>query len=271
MMLSDKDEGEFAADGEARLMRMAWMVSIALENARLYRQVAEAHARAEALGRQLLEVQEAERRALARELHDEFGQLLTGLRLLLAPGRARTGIAAATDAERALGLVDELLARVRGLSLDLRPAALDQLGLLPALLTLFERYTDRTGVRVEFRHEGIEGRLDPGIETTAYRIVQEALTNVARHAGVDAATVRVRAADGVLGLQVADRGRGFDPGASPSRSRSGGLDGMRERARLAGGRLTIESRPGGGARLTAELPLPDRPAESSDAHLHRPG
>jgi signal transduction histidine kinase len=270
MMLSDKDEGEFA-DGEATLMRLAWMTAIALENARLYRQVAEAHARAESLARRLLEVQEAERRALARELHDEFGQLLTGLRLLLTPGGARPGGAAATVVEQARGLVDDLLARVRGLSLDLRPAALDQLGLLPALLTLFERYTDQTGIRVEFRHEGIEGRLDPGIETTAYRIVQEALTNVARHAAVDAATVRVRAADGVLGLQVVDRGRGFDPGAAASRPRSGGLDGMRERARLAGGRLTIESRPGGGTRLTAELPLRDRPAEPSDAHLHSPG
>ena len=117
--------------------------------------------------------------------------------------------------EQARGIVNDLLGRVRSLSFDLRPAALDQFGLLPALLALFERFTDQTGVQVEFKHEGIEGRFPPEVETTAYRIVQEALTNIARHAGVGTATVRVWSAAESLGLQIEDRGRGFHPEVRP--------------------------------------------------------
>jgi signal transduction histidine kinase len=135
---------------------------------------------------------------------------------------------------------------------------LDQLGLLAALLALFERYTDQTGVRVHFKHEGVEGRFEPDVETTVYRIVQEALTNVARHAGVDIATVRVWSVAGIMGIQIEDTGRGFDPEAVLAAPRSSGLAGMEERVILLGGQLAIESRPGEGARLTAELPPRDR-------------
>ena len=143
------------------------------------------------LSRRLIEVQEAERRHLARELHDEVGQHLTGLRFLLNPNDGGTGDSARSRFEQARAIVDRLLEQVRGLSSDLRPTALDPLGLLPALLTLFERYTAQTGVLVSFQHKGMERRFPPEVETTAYRVVQEGLTNVARHAGVAAATVRV--------------------------------------------------------------------------------
>ena len=149
----------------------------------IYRDIADSPRRAElalresadavqALSRQLLEVQEAEHRHLARELHDEIGQTLTGLRLLLRSTGELPSDAVKTGLEQARPLVDDLLERVRGLSFDLRPAALDQLELLPALLAvLFERYTDQTGVLVKFQHEGLDRRLPPEVETSAYRMV----------------------------------------------------------------------------------------------------
>jgi len=211
--------------------------------------------RLQALSRQLLEVQEAERRHLARELHDEVGQTMTGLKLLLKSTGDLPGDTVKTRLEQARGVVDELLERVRGLSFDLRPAALDQLGLLPALLALFERYTAQTGVLVNFKHEGLEQRFAPDVETNAYRIVQEALTNVARHAGVGTVTVRVWATADMLSLQIEDRGRGFDPELALATPGASGLAGMHERVRLLNGHLTIESRPSAGTQLTAELPL----------------
>ena len=121
-------------------------------------------------------------------------------------------------------------ARVRRLSFDLRPADLDQLGLLPALLALFERYTAQTGVLVNFKHQGVEGRFASQVETGAYRIVQEALTNAARHAGVAGVTVRVWTDADKLNLQVEDRGCGFDPEVALKAPRSSGLIGMQERS-----------------------------------------
>jgi signal transduction histidine kinase len=204
-------------------------------------------------------VQEAERCHLAWELHDEVGQLLTGLRLLLKPDGAEPADAINTRLEQGRALVDELLQRVRTLSFDLRPAALDELGLVPALLALFERYTEQTGVVVEFKHQGVEQRFTAEVETTAYRVVQEALTNVARHAGVAGVTVRVWLTAGALNLQLEDRGRGFDPEAALAAPKSSGLVGMRERVLLLNGHLTIESQPGAGTQITAELPLQSRP------------
>ena len=211
--------------------------------------------RLQTLSRRLLEVQETERRHLARELHDEVGQLLTGLRLQLKPNGDFTADAAKTRFDQARRIVDDLLERVRGLSFDLRPAVLDQLGLVPALLTLFERYTQQTGVLVNFKHKDVEQRFAPELETTAYRIVQEGLTNVARHAGVAGATVRVWTTGEMLSVQIEDRGRGFDPEATQATSRSTGLAGIRERVALLNGNLTIESQPGSGTHITAELPL----------------
>jgi len=227
--------------------------------------------RLQTLSRRLLEVQEAERRHLARELHDEVGQSLTGLRLLLDPGADSVTDAARIKLEQARGIVDEILERIRGLSFDLRPAVLDQLGLLPALLALFERYTEQTGVQVDFKHEGVDVRFPPEVETTAYRIVQEALTNVARHAGSGDVTVRVRADPDVLSLRIEDRGRGFDPEVALATTRSSGLAGMQERIMLLNGRLTIESSPGAGTQLTAELPLRGQSLRENDDHIHHVG
>jgi signal transduction histidine kinase len=220
--------------------------------------------RLQALSRRLVEVQEAERRTIAGELHDEIGQALTGLKFVLEMvGRQPPGDASAKLRE-AHSLVNQLLHKVRTLSLDLRPSALDDLGLLPALLMMCDRYTAQTNVRVTVKHTGVEGqRFAPDTETGAYRIVQEALTNVARYAAVKEATVRLWVEDAVLGVQVEDAGAGFDPESTLATPRSSGLAGMRERATLLGGHLIVDSAPGRGTRVTAELPLrgsaPEKP------------
>jgi PAS domain S-box-containing protein len=209
----------------------------------------------EALSIRLMEVQETERRHLARELHDEIGQLLTGLRLLLKPDAAGPADKIEMRFEQALTIIDDLLDRVRQLSFDLRPADLDYLGLLPALLALFERYTAQTGVGVNFKHQIVEGRFAPEVETAAYRVVQEALTNVARHAGVAGISVRLWTDADKLNLQIEDQGVGFNPEVVLKAPRSSGLIGMQERIRLLGGHMAIESSPGCGTTITAEMPL----------------
>jgi signal transduction histidine kinase len=231
--------------------------------------------RLQVLSRRLLEVQETERRHLARELHDEIGQMLTGLKLLLkpalpspGPGGGQGGGGLAADAvkikfDQARRIVDDLLAKLRGLSFDLRPVELDQLGLLSALRALFERYTNQTGVRVNFKQAGLEPRFGPEVETAAYRIVQEALTNVARHAKVKEVAVRLWLQTETLQIQIEDQGVGFDSAAILAAGRSSGLAGMNERVTILGGRLVVDSAPGSGTHLLAELPLTAPPGEST--------
>ncbi len=233
------------------------------EESRLLAQVLAGRERLQTLSRRLVEVQEAERGHIARELHDEIGQALTALKLTLEmAGRPAAGADLRPDDAPVLDdarvLVDELMTRVRDLSLDLRPAMLDDLGILPALLWHLERYTARMGVRVTFRHTGVNGRFRPEVETAVYRIVQEALTNVARHSGKREATVRLWADAEVLGIEIADEGVGFDVAAAMAAGTTGGLGGMQERAVLLDGHLAVESAPGAGTRVTAELPLAPR-------------
>lgn len=228
------------------------------ERERLFEQVRESQAQLRALSRRLVETQEAERRRIARELHDEIGQALTGLKLLLeiVAGSPDDAGAVGDRLSRAQALVEQITTQVHDLSLELRPPVLDDLGLLPALLWHFEHYTIQTNVRVTVEHHGVKDRrFAPEVETAVYRIVQEALTNVARHAGVREAVVRLWADQDMLGVQVEDRGRGFDPQAALADTNASGLSGMRERATLLGGHFEIESAPGAGATLTAELPL----------------
>lgn len=209
----------------------------------------------QALSRRLVEAHERERRAIGRELHDEVGQVLTGLKLSLSAALSAAPPRLAGLLVDAQASIAELTTRVRSLSLDLRPALLDDLGLLPALDWYLARYTSRTGTQVELRHQGVERRFPPEVETVAYRTVQEALTNVARHAGAPKATVRLLADHDRLMLRVDDEGRGFDAEAVMRARATGGLSGMEERVRLIGGCLSIESAPGEGTRIIAELPL----------------
>jgi len=208
------------------------------------------------LSRRLMEVQETERRYIARELHDEIGQTLTALKLNLAMCTQAQPEPAKGSFATAQMLVDQLIRKARTLSLDLRPGMLDDLGLLPALLWHIEQYTAQTNITVEFRSSGLDdSRVPPELETAAYRIVQEALTNVARHSGVTEASVRATSDRRILTLEIEDKGRGFEPEVVLAAHESSGLAGMRERATLLGGRLIVKSRPGRGTRLIAQMKI----------------
>jgi signal transduction histidine kinase len=242
-----------------------------IETAAVNRQQAEQELRKSrgqlrALAAYLESVREQERTRIARELHDEIGQALTGIKLSLERTlRERSNI---TSLEPAVALTNELIGRVRDLSLELRPAMLDDLGLLAALTWHFNRYTTQVNVNVNFQHSGLDGkRFAPEIETAAYRIVQEALTNVARHARVDKVEVDIRADEKMLRIRIRDQGTGFVLDSLSPHS-TGGLSGMRERAIMLAGRLEIESTPGVGTLLKAELPLSARFAGGTE-RAHR--
>jgi signal transduction histidine kinase len=207
--------------------------------------------RMKVLSQNLIDIQEAERRRIALELHDQIGQILTGLKLKLEMLARGTAENSADQFEEAQDMVNELLFRTRELSLDLRPATLDHLGLLSALLRHLRHYTSQTNVVIDFQHDGLEGtRFDPELETAAFRIVQEGLTNIARHAEAGKAKVRIWANEQMLTIEIEDQGKGFDSGAALAVGQSSGLTGMRERAMLLGGEFTVDSRPGE-TRLTA--------------------
>jgi PAS domain S-box-containing protein len=230
--------------------QVADRLAVALNNARLFAAERKAREQFQAASARLVEVQEIERRRIARELHDDIGQGLTGLKLDLEM-QSRAG--GPPDLENAVAMVHSLIARVRDLSLDLRPTLLDDLGLVPALIALVERYSTQTGIQVTFDHRHAAGRFASDVETAAFRIVQEALTNVARHANVGRAHVRLRADDAHLEIVIEDRGRGFDSSAQMA-SASTGLSSMRERAAMLGGAVVVESTLGAGTTIRATLP-----------------
>jgi PAS domain S-box-containing protein len=237
------------------LTQVANAVAIAVEKSRLFEQVRAGHERLAALSRRLIEVQETERRHLARELHDEIGQTVTGMRFLLDTINGLSAPMARARLEQVQELVNDLVTQIRDLSLNLRPSMLDDFGLMPALVWLFGRYTAQTNVRVDFNQHGLERRFDPDIETVGYRVVQEALTNVARHARVDHVGVRGWVEDSSLFLEVVDDGTGFDPDAVEATTVSMGLAGMRERALQLAGLLTVESKPGAGTHVRLQMPV----------------
>jgi signal transduction histidine kinase len=218
-------------------------------------ELAQANAALRAMSLRLVEVQEAERRSLARELHDELGQVLTGLKMVVDQTLPLAAEPVRARLNEAVELINTLIKHLRNLSLELRPQMLDDLGLLVALDWHFKRYTKQTNIRVNFRHTPVPQRLPTLLETAVYRIVQEALTNVARHAHVEEATVRLWVDHERAGVQVEDRGAGFDAVKAQAARASTGLSGMKERAELLGGEFTLESNPGKGTRLTVELPL----------------
>jgi signal transduction histidine kinase len=226
--------------------------AIALENAQLFEKVHAGRERLKVLSRQLVDAQETVRRRVARELHDQIGQILTGLSLLLGVSEQAPVDLLGSRLREAQDLVEELMSRVDQMSLDLRPAMLDDLGLLHALVWHIERYSSHTGVKVALEHSGMDRRFPSQVETAAYRIVQEGLTNVARHSSASKATVRLWCDEGTLHVQVDDQGVGFDLTMA---SEAGGLGGMKERSALLGGKMAVESIPGEGTRVTAELPI----------------
>ena len=202
--------------------------------------------------RQSLAAAEEERRRWARELHDETLQALGGLRLALADARRRGPEHLPGAVDGAVAQLEQDIRNLRSLITELRPAALDDLGVRAAITSLVERLEAGTGARVEAQVDDL-GPLPPELEITVYRVVQEALTNAARHAGARTLEVRVRRDDGQVRLRIRDDGHGFDP-RHPTPGF--GLVGIRDRVALAGGRLELTSAPGAGTDLRAFLPVP---------------
>ena len=203
------------------------------------------------LGRSVLRVQEDERRRLARELHDGVGQNLTALKHRLASLRDTAGDAALRDAlDGAVALCAETLEDTRELSRLLRPTILDDLGLEPALRWLGRSVGESAGIAVAVEVEPLPP-IDGERETLLFRIAQEALNNIAKHANARSVLLRLVERDGQLQLQVVDDGVGFDPAML---SRGSGLSGMRERLQLFEGRVEVHSAPGNGTRLRAVVP-----------------
>jgi signal transduction histidine kinase len=197
-------------------------------------------------------------RRVARELHDEAGHLLATLHSALEGLRPHLAPGGDAPLARTFGLLRQMEDEIRRLAHELRPAILDDLGLLPALAFLGEGVTRRSDVAVTVRGS-TEGRLAPAVETTIYRVVQEALTNVARHAHASRATVELERTAHEVSCRVRDDGRGFDPTAKPAgdRRRGIGLEGMRERVARLGGAFEVCSRPGSGTELMLRIPTED--------------
>ncbi len=231
-------------------------------NERLFARLIEGERRFRGLAKAVWKVQEDERRRLARELHDGLGQTLTALTHQLERLREKAGDSLPPDLVARLGDSVELarlaLNESRELSRLLRPPVLDDLGLAAALSWLARTLEERTGLKVDLDLDPFDQRLDPDLETLVFRLVQESLTNVLRHAGVGEAQVAVRRVGDVLELRVADAGRGFDPRdflAAGAATTGSGLRGMRDRLELFGGHLEIVSEPGHGALVSAVVPL----------------
>jgi signal transduction histidine kinase len=204
--------------------------------------------------RRVVEGQELERRRLARELHDETGQALTSILLgLKRVEDAKSSEDARAAAAELRGEIVKTLQSVRRLAVELRPKALDDFGLVPALERLADAFGGESGIAIDVEANLDETRLSPEVETALYRIAQEALTNVAKHAGAEHVSVVVTRRDGSVTVVVEDDGRGF--GAAGGDSGGLGLVGMKERVGLLGGRLAIESTEGSGTTIVAEVPL----------------
>ncbi|MBM3341512.1 MAG: PAS domain S-box protein [Betaproteobacteria bacterium] len=224
-----------------------------------------AHERLRILSRRVLDVQEAERRQIAHELHDEIGQNLTALKLFAGHLRARLAPQLHADVDEWVAILDRTIGQVRDLSRLLRPVQLDHMGLAPALRALLDTQGRAAGWTVAFDAPADLPRIDIRLETVAYRVVQEALSNAARHADAASVALTIKREAGRLKLTLADDGRGFDVAAARERvaqGRSLGLLGMEERVQLAGGTFHIESAPAQGMHIMAILPMTTEAPES---------
>lgn len=204
------------------------------------------------LSHRLLKVQDDERKAIAGELHDEIGQSLTVINLMLSSA-IRAPQEDLANVKEARETVKRVLGQVRSLSSSLHPGMLDSIGLLPTLQWYFADFTKRSEIEIKFHHAGLRKEPPSQVKITVYRIIQEAITNVLRYAGVNTVKIDLRQKNGMLNLLIEDKGKGFEPDAVPP-ERSG-LRGMRERANLIGGELTIRSALGAGTCIEARLPV----------------
>jgi two-component system sensor histidine kinase UhpB len=217
---------------------------------------------------QILTAQEQERKRIARELHDETSQVLTSLLIslkVLEEAIASEEIRQRVEETRLL--VHQTLRAIRNLSIDLRPSALDDLGLLPALRWYIKEYQQKCNIEVEFAASNFKERLPSELETALYRIVQEALTNTAKYAKATKVSINVAEENGNVSATISDNGRGFDAQTVlklPWQERGLGLAGMHERAALLDGSLLITTEPGRGTTIEAIFPLTRQSSNGSD-------
>jgi len=251
------------------------------ERERLFDELKQNRAQLQTLSRRLVEVQESERKNLARELHDEIGQTLSGLMLQVGTAKGllpKSAISALNILEQSETLVDEALDRTRAIIAGLRPQVLDDLGLAPALRGLGEELHEDTGALVEVTTLDLPKRLPPPFEVALFRIAQEALTNVRKHAQAGGVSITLAREDERVVLSVEDDGLGFEQettrsglkdeifieGGWPIPTGHFGLIGIRERVKQLGGRLQITSAPGEGTTLLVELPFSEAEAPTDE-------
>jgi signal transduction histidine kinase len=273
------NEAEYARSRKSALVRQLSMVGLCaivaaviarlslrhaarseLESVLRFEEVAQARQDLQQLSVRLLQIQEDERTRLSRELHDEIGQTLTALRIEISQAIAALRAhpdAAEQSLEEARLLAEATVATVRNISLLLRPSLLDDLGLEPALQSLVEDFGRRSGIRSEFSSQDIPEDLPETHRTCIYRVVQEALTNCARHSAASRVDIRLLLAGGELELGVSDNGKGFstDVHGAPYGRTGLGILGMRERVAALGGVLSLDTAPGEGTRVTVRLPV----------------
>jgi PAS domain S-box-containing protein len=251
-----RNQGEevFTEDDSYFLEQIAAEAAIAIHQATLFEEVQEGHKRQRVLSHKLLAVQEAERKRLACELHDQIGQALTAVQISLHRLESSRDGGFADILADSLAVIDEALQQVHDLSLDLRPSLLDDLGLVAALRWYVDRLAKRAGLERSFDADGLAMRLGPELETACFRIAQEALTNVLRHANARTVWMRVGQRGDDLKLEVRDDGVGFDVRTAMNRrgtNASLGLQGMQERALAVGGHVVIKSQQGTGTKVEA--------------------
>jgi signal transduction histidine kinase len=255
-----KREADYFHEEHLRLAEaLSSQASVAVENAILFEQMQTSTLRLKALSRRLVAAQEDERRHIARELHDEAGQALVSLRfgLRLLEREIDEGGSATGRIAELMQTTDEIIDGLHRLATDLRPPSLDHLGLEAALRQYSRLAAAKFGVTVHYKSTGFAGaRLPAEVETALYRVVQEAMTNVARHAQATRVDLLVEHRGDRVLVMVEDDGVGFVPERVQSGDRFG-LLGMRERAEALGGTLTLESAPGAGATVVVEVPSAD--------------
>lgn len=261
MNVARRDLRRFDTRDMQLLLAIGHQVGVAVENARLWEELKhQEHARSELL-KKVISAQEEERERIARELHDEMAQSLTAL--IMGLGRLEQAVpqmppATASLIESVKAFASRALADTRRLILDLRPPVLDDLGLVPAVRTLAETRLEEQGITVSINAEGVDDNLPPHLKITIFRVLQEALSNCARHSQANSVRISIQSAPNQFRAVVQDDGIGFDP--SRVRQRTGaatavGLLGMKERARLLGGSLEIRSSPGRGTTIVLDIPL----------------
>ncbi|MBI4286211.1 MAG: GAF domain-containing protein [Chloroflexi bacterium] len=260
LLLASRTPGQFEDEAVHLLSAMGEAIGIGVENARTAEQLEEANKIREQVLEKLISAQEEERRRIARELHDEASQSLAALAINLET-IADTLPARYTGARQKLELLKEraltTVGGIRNLALELRPSALDELGLSMAIDWYAKDYLSKRGLEVKVENLSPGSKLPSYTETMLFRIIQEALTNIVKHAEASKVKVRLQVADDTVTVQVEDNGKGFDVEAALKRGvrQNLGLHGMIERATLLGGTLTIQAKPGQGTSLHVAVPL----------------